>query len=113
MGAKLLQVNFKYSVSGYEYTQAITSMAEKCDEFLSLRWIVWIIDEFEKIAGGIYLFNDELTLTAFLESQLTQRIISHPAFGDFDIRIFDVMEEVTSITRNLVSITKIDVSESN
>ena len=99
MSEKLLQLNFKFSVTGDEYTQAVAPLAEKYAEVPGLRWKVWIINEAESEAGGIYLFDDETSLNALMESPLTKQVTSHPALSDFDVKIFDVMDEVTAVTR--------------
>lgn len=99
MSEKLLQLNFKFSVTGDEYTQAVSPLAEKYAAVPGLRWKVWIINEAESEAGGIYLFDDESSLNALMESPLTKQVTSHPALSDFKVKIFDVMDEVTAITR--------------
>ena len=99
MSKKLLQLNFKFSVTGDEYTQAVTPLAEKYAAVPGLRWKVWIINEAESEAGGIYLFDDETSLNALMESPLTKQVTSHPALSDFNVKIFDVMDEITAVTR--------------
>jgi hypothetical protein len=99
MSVKLLQLNFKFSVTGDEYTQAVSPLAEKYAAVPGLRWKVWIINEAESEAGGIYLFDDESSLNALMESPLTNQVTSHPALSDFKVKIFDVMDEVTAVTR--------------
>ena len=99
MSKKLLQLNFKFSVTGAEYTQAVSPLAEKYASVPGLRWKVWIINEAESEAGGIYLFDDETSLNALMESPLTKQVTSHPALSDFNVKIFDVMDEITAVTR--------------
>jgi len=99
MSKKLLQLNFKFSVTGDEYTQAVSPLAEKYAAVPGLRWKVWIINEAEQVAGGIYLFDDETSLNDLMESELTKQVVSHPALSDFEVKIFDVMDGVTAITR--------------
>ncbi|MBE9474672.1 MAG: YdhR family protein [Chloroflexi bacterium] len=99
MSEKLLQLNFKFSVTGDEYTQAVSPLAEKYAAVPGLRWKVWIINEAESEAGGIYLFDDETSLKGLMESSLTKQVTSHPALSDFNVKIFDVMDEATAITR--------------
>ncbi len=99
MSKKLLQLNFKFSVTGDEYTQAVSPLAEKYAAVPGLRWKVWIINEAESEAGGIYLFDNETSLNALMESPLTKQVTSHPALSDFNVKIFDVMDEITAVTR--------------
>lgn len=102
MSAKILQVNFKYNVSGDEYEQAVSPMANDFAAVAGCRWKIWLINEAENEAGGIYLFDDDASLKAFLESPLVAQVTSHPALRDFSVKQFDVMEEITAITRGPV-----------
>ncbi len=53
-------------------------------------------------AGGIYLFEDEGSVQNFLEGPLAAQVTDHPALSDFSVKQFDVMEEMTTITRGPV-----------
>lgn len=102
MSAKILQVNFKFNVSGSEYEQAALSLADEYAAVAGLRWKIWIINEAEKEAGGIYLLEDEASLNALFESPLTAKVMNHPALSDFSVKHFDVMDDVTAVTRGPV-----------
>jgi len=99
MAERILQINFKFSVSRAEYEQAATSLASEFADVAGLRWKVWLMNEAESEAGGIYLFNDESSLQAFLAGPLAAKVKSHPAFSDMSAKQFDVMADVTAITR--------------
>ena len=99
MSGRIMQLNFKFSVSGSEYEQAVSPLASQFAAVAGLRWKIWMINETETEAGGIYMFDDEASLTAFLEGPLAAQVTSHPALSDFSVKQFDVMEEVTAITR--------------
>ena len=102
MSGRILQLNFKFSVSGAEYEQAVSPLASQFAALDGLRWKIWFINEAEGEAGGIYLFDDEASLTAFLEGPLAAQVTSHPALSDFSVKQFDVMEKLTAITRGPV-----------
>lgn len=102
MSVKMLQLNFKFSVTGDEYTQAVSPLAEKFAVVPGLRWKIWIINEAESEAGGIFMFDDEASLKNLLEGPLAAQVTSHPALSDFSVKLFDVMKDVTAITRGPV-----------
>jgi hypothetical protein len=102
MSVKLLQLNFKFNVSGAEYEQAVSALASEFAALPGLRWKIWMINEAEQEAGGIYLFDDEASVKALLEGPLVAQVTSHPALSDFSVKQFDVMEEMTAITRGPV-----------
>lgn len=102
MSARLLQLNFKFNVSGAEYEQAVSPLASEFAALPGLRWKVWILNEAEQEAGGIYLFDDEASVKAYLEGPLAAQVTSHPALSDFSVKQFDVMDDLTAITRGPV-----------
>ena len=103
MSAKILQLNFKFNVTGDEYGQAASSLAGEFAALPGLRWKIWMINEAEREAGGIYLFDDEASAKALLEGPLAAQVMSHPALSDFSVKLFDVMEGVTATTRGPVN----------
>jgi hypothetical protein len=61
-----------------------------------------MINETEGEAGGIYMFEDEASLNAFLEGPLAAQVTSHPALSDFSVKQFDVMGNLSEVTRGPV-----------
>ena len=102
MAEKILQLNFKFSVSRAEYEQTASALASEFAAVTGLRWKIWLMNEAESEAGGIYLFNDESSLETFLAGPLAEQVRSHPAFTDMSVKQFDVMADVTAITRGPV-----------
>ena len=102
MSGRIMQLNFKFSVSGAEYEQAVSPLANDIAAVAGLRWKIWMINEAEREAGGIYLFDDEASVKEFLEGPLAAQVTGHPALSDFSVKQFDVMEDVTAITRGPV-----------
>jgi hypothetical protein len=103
MSVKILQLNFKFSVTGEEYTQAVSSLADQFAALPGLIWKIWMINEADQLAGGIYFFQDEASVKAYLDGPLAAQVMSHPALSDFDAKIFDVMDAVTAVTRGPVN----------
>jgi hypothetical protein len=102
MSGRILQLNFRFSVSGSEYEGAVSPLADQFAALAGLRWKIWMINEAEGEAGGIYLFDDEASVKAYLEGPLAAQVTSHPALSDFSVKQFDVMESLTAITRGPV-----------
>ena len=102
MSGRIMQLNFKFNVSGAEYEQAVSPLASQFATVAGLRWKIWMINEEEQEAGGIYLFDDEASVKEFLEGPLAAQVTSHPALSDFSVKQFDVMEDQTAITRGPV-----------
>ncbi|MFH1893643.1 MAG: YdhR family protein, partial [Candidatus Zixiibacteriota bacterium] len=102
MAEKILQVNFKFSVTGAEYEQAASLLAEEFAKVAGLRWKIWLMNESESEAGGIYLFDDEASLQAYLEGPLCAKVKGHPALSEMSAKPFDVMAGLTATTRGPV-----------
>ena len=102
MAAQILQINFQFDVPESVYAQAASQLAPMFAEVPGLRWKVWIMNEAESEAGGIYLFEDEASVTALLDGPLAAQVTGHPALSDFSVKQFDVMEGLTAITRGPV-----------
>jgi hypothetical protein len=103
MPGTVLQVNFKLNVSPAEYEKTVTPMADAFAEVEGLRWKLWLLNQEEREAGGVYLFEDEPSCAAFLAGPLAAAVKSAPFLRELSIKRFDVMTEVTEVTRGPVS----------
>jgi hypothetical protein len=99
MTQQLLQVNFKFNVSRAEYEQLADQLASSFAELDGLRWKVWLMNEEEKEAGGIYLFEDEASLKSYLDGPLAAQVISHPALSELSAKPFELLGGPTATTR--------------
>lgn len=102
MSAMLLQVNFTFNVSRAEYEEAVGPLANDFAALDGLVWKVWIMNEEEREAGGIYLFEDDASMQAYLQGPLAASVLAHPALSDFSVKPFEVMEDISEVTRGPV-----------
>lgn len=99
MSKKILQINFKFKVPRSDYEKAtFDQFAKPIANVKGLLWKVWIMNENEKEAGGIYLFNDESSLKAYLEGNIVAEVKKHPALSDIDAKVFDVIDKHSEVT---------------
>ena len=101
MSQKIVQINFKFNVSRAEYEEAVTPVAEEIAAVNGLRWKVWLMNEAEQLAGGIYVFDDEEAANAYLEGPIVAATVKHPALSDFDVKVFDAIDGLSKVTRGL------------
>jgi hypothetical protein len=99
MATKILQINFKFNVPRAAYEQAVAPLADDFAAVRGCRWKIWLMNESSSEAGGIYLFDDDAALQAFLNGPLVAQVTSHPALSDFSVKQFEVLPGVTQITR--------------
>jgi hypothetical protein len=102
MPKMLLQVNFKFNIPISDYEKAATEMAAAFAEVEGLRWKIWLMNEADKEAGGIYLFDSEPALKAYLEGPLAAQVKAHPAFSEMSVKQWDVLGGATKIDRGPV-----------
>ena len=98
MAEQILQVNFKFNVPRAQYENTVAPMAQDFAEVPGCLWKVWLMNEQESEAGGIYLFGDEASVENFKGSPLVASVLSHPALSDFSIKQFEVLESISRVT---------------
>ena len=98
MPAKILQINYKLRASLADYQNMCQSVAEAFAAVPGLRWKIWLLNDHEKEAGGIYLFESDQAVNDFLSGPLVAQVKGHPALYDLSAKAFDVMADVTAIT---------------
>jgi Putative mono-oxygenase ydhR len=100
----ILQINFKLNVLPAEYKTLCQSLAQTFADLPGLRWKVWLLNEQENEAGGIYLFSSEQALHDYLSGPIVAQLKSHPGVRDISAKRFEVMEDVTAVTRGPVRV---------
>ena len=95
----ILQINFKLNVSPVEYRKICESVVQTIADVPGLVWKLWLLNEQEGEAGGIYLFQDEQSLTAYLSSPVIAQIKSLPQLCEISAKIFETIPDITAVTR--------------
>ena len=99
MAQQILQVNFKFNVPREQYENTVSPMAQDFANVPGCLWKVWLMNEKESEAGGLYLFADEASVEKFKSSPLVASVLGHPALSDFSIKQFEVLDKVSRVTR--------------
>jgi len=99
MSGKLLQINFKFKVPAADYVAEVTPLANDIAGVPGLLWKVWLMNEAENEAGGIYWFLDEASLQAYLNGPIVAAVASHPALENITVKAFDNLSRLSEITR--------------
>jgi quinol monooxygenase YgiN len=56
----------------------------------------WIADG--ATVGGFYIFTDQASAERYFQSELWRGAAENPAFSDFEIRHFEVLDDLSAIT---------------
>ena len=98
MARQLLQIDFPAGGPwGEEMASAYVDLAHTIAGAPGLIWKIWTENPETKEAGGIYLFEDEASLAAYLEEH-TARLKSF-GVAQINAKRFAVNEPLTQITR--------------
>jgi len=99
MAGCVLQTNFTFTVSAEEFQAAAEPLADAFAAVPGLLWKVWLLNPQTREAGGVYLFESEEALAAFLDGPLVEGMRNHPAIVGVTLKQLPVWEQPSSITR--------------
>jgi hypothetical protein len=99
MSARILQINFKFSVTPTELTEAFAPLAGEIAKVDGLRWKIWSLNGAKREFAGIYLFDDEPSANAYLAGPIIAQLGQHPALSEITAKQFDVLDQPSAATR--------------
>ena len=102
MSQKILQVNLKFSIPRADLEAAFLPVAQPIADVHGLRWKIWLMNEAEHTAGGIYLFESEAAVQEWMAGPIVAAMMANPVLSNIDAKVFDVLESHTKITRGPV-----------
>ena len=80
-------------------------VAEPIAQTPGLQWKIWLWNDEERIGAGIYLFEDQESIDAYLAGPIVAPLGEHPAISDLSVKVFDIVEKHTAVTRGPVGQT--------
>ena len=99
---KILQVNFTYDGTKESAVESFMPIAKPIADQAGLDWKVWLWNDEARECGGVYLFQDQPSLAAYLDGPIVEQIKKHPALSNLQVKVFDVIDEPTAVTRGPV-----------
>ena len=78
------------------YTDAL---AAKFLNIEGLNWKIWLDSPDEPRVGGIYLFENRAAADAYVGGPIVASLRNNPEVFNLEIRVFDVRERMSEITR--------------
>ena len=110
MSEKILQVNLNFNISRAELEAPWLEAAQPVAEVPGLRWKVWLMNEAEHEAGGIYLFESESAAQSYVTGPIVAALKSSPVVSNISAKLFDILESHSAITRGPVKST-LDIAD--
>jgi len=96
---KIVQINFSYKAEKEAMLEGAREMVEPVSQVPGLVWKIWIHNEEEKTAGGIYLFEDRNLAEGYLRGPIVEQLKTMPWISGFSAKIFDIMQAPSQTTR--------------
>ncbi len=97
---KILQINFDYDIPFEHLSDASLArkVAQPIADVKGLKWKVWLHNAEEKSLGGIYLFEDEASVKAYMDSEVA-KMASSSRLSNLSAKVFDVLPDHSKVTR--------------
>ena len=102
MSGRILQINFKFSISPAELAETFAPVVTEIAKVDGLRWKIWSLNEARHEFAGIYLFDDEPSANAYLAGPIIAQLGQHPALSEITAKQFDVLDGPSAATRGPV-----------
>jgi hypothetical protein len=96
-----VQIQFDLRCTPDQYRELAEHVAGAIAAVPGLLWKIWILDQEHSRGGGVYLFADRAAATAYLEGPIVSRLRGNPAVAGIDVRLFEVIEGPSVITRGV------------
>jgi hypothetical protein len=97
----ILQITFNLNAPVAEYQKMADPVAHAFLDVPGLRWKIWLLNPAAQEAGGVYLFDSQTSLDAYLNGPLMAQIRGLTSIRNISMKQFEVMPEVTALTRGL------------
>lgn len=99
MSQQILQVNLSFNIPRADLEAAWLEAAKPVAETLGLLWKVWLMNEAQREAGGIYLFENRESAESYMAGPIVAGLKASPAVSNISAKLFDVLSEHSAITR--------------
>ena len=99
MSQRILQINFRFNLSSEQFEDLCSAVASEISAAPGMRWKIWLMNEAEREARGVFLFDDASAAQAVFEGLVVAETASSRAFSDLSVKQFDAMDESSAITR--------------
>lgn len=89
-------ITFRSEATREDLVEPFTAYANALTGVHGLVSKTWIGDG--DTIGGFHIFTDRESAEAYLASEMVAGLTSNPAFSGFEVRHFDVLDELSRIT---------------
>ena len=99
MAKMILQINAHANIPRSDMEEEFKGAAVPIASVPGLDWKMFGIDAERSEVAGIYLFEDAQALETYMQGPIMEAMRSKPAFAGIEVKVFEVSEEATVMTR--------------
>ncbi len=99
MNHHCVHVDLDLNVTTDEWRQHCQHVVDKMLSVPGLVWKLWLASPATSSAGGVYLFRDEASATAYVNGPVINALRSNPSIRAVRVRIDGVEEDLSRRTR--------------
>jgi quinol monooxygenase YgiN len=63
---------------------------------------VWLADPVANTYGGVYTWQSQVAMEAYMQSELFGNVVNHPQLANVTSKDFSILEEPTRVTHGLI-----------
>jgi hypothetical protein len=102
----IVQINYKLNTTRANYVHMAQDAAQAIAAVEGLQWKIWLFNEAEGEAGGIYLFANPEAAQRFLQGPIPAKLKASPYFSDITVKLFEAVEGLTQLTRGPIGMVQ-------
>lgn len=99
-----MQIIYQFHSSRADLDEGNTQAAGMIAATPGLVWEIWLMNETDHEAGGIYLFESRDAARRFVSGPLVQSFGADPSLNSFSVKMFEADEEHSKITHGPLAI---------
>jgi hypothetical protein len=99
---RVLSISFRLTVPVGRWDEMAASYAPVLGTVPGLCWKIWLLDRELAEVAGVYLFEDQHSLQAYLDGPIAAQLRTAPWLRDLRVRSYDILVAETEITRGPV-----------
>ena len=94
-----VHIDIDLNVSTDEWLNHCQRVVDKMLSVPGLEWKLWVTSPAANSAGGIYLFRDEASATAYVGGPVIAALRGNPSVRDARVRVYVVEDDLSRQTR--------------
>jgi hypothetical protein len=96
-----VHIDIDLNVSADEWLNHCQRVVDKMLAVPGLEWKLWLSNPATNSAGGIYLFRDEASASAYVNGPVIAALRSTPSVRDARVRVYGVEDDLSRRTRGI------------